>query len=209
MCNILVTGFTPFDGRQNNASWVAASSLRGSGIRTIEIPVIWGAATEFLDSACNDHCPDIIISMGEGREGWFDIETVASNTRRERPDNNDCLPQGVPIAANGPAFRKTPIPMGFLQRILASHGYPVRLSMDAGQFLCEEALYSLVRLKESRHRLKLIVFCHVPPYGTNIHIKGQQTVCDINTLTAFAKILLGAARDFYTNTAEGFVYKNS
>ncbi|MCZ6504283.1 MAG: pyroglutamyl-peptidase I, partial [Gammaproteobacteria bacterium] len=66
MSRILVTGFTPFDGRQNNASWIAASSLHGPDIRTVEIPVVWGAATKFLDSACVDHCPDIIISLGEG-----------------------------------------------------------------------------------------------------------------------------------------------
>ncbi len=195
---ILVTGFTPFDGRQNNASWIAASSLHGPDIRTAEIPVIWGAATEFLDSVCVDHCPDIIISLGEGREGWFDIETLASNTRKERPDNNGCLPHGVPISANGPACRKTTIEMGFLQRILASHGYPARLSRDAGQFLCEEALYSLIRLKESHSQLKLVIFCHLPPYGTRIHIKGHRTECDTTLLTAFAELLLSAAKDFST-----------
>ncbi len=195
---ILVTGFTPFDGRQNNASWIAASSLHGPDIRTAEIPVVWGAATEFFDSVCVDHCPDIIISLGEGREGWFDIETLASNTRKERPDNNDCLPHGVPISANGPASRKTTIEMGFLQRILASQGYPTRLSRDAGQFLCEEALYSLIQLMESHGQLKLVIFCHVPPCGTRIHIKGQQTECDTTLLTAFAELLLSTAKDFST-----------
>ncbi len=196
MPKILVTGFTPFDGRLSNASWVAASSLHGPDIRTAQIPVIWGAASEFLDSACNKHCPDIIICLGEGREDWFDIETVASNTRKERPDNNDALPHGVPISANGPAFRKTGIEMGFLQRTLVNHGYPARLSIDAGQFLCEEALYSLIELKESLSQLKLIIFCHVPPYGTKIHIKGQQTECDATLLATFARLLLSTAKDF-------------
>lgn len=203
MSKILITGFTPFDGRPNNASWIAASSLHGPDIRTAEIPVIWGAASEFLASVCNEHCPEIIIGLGEGREGWFDIETVASNTRKERPDNNDCLPHGVPISANGPASRKSIIEMGFLQRILASHGYPARLSTDAGQFLCEEALYSLVQLKESHRQLRLVIFCHVPPYGTKIHFKGQQTKCDATLLTPFARLLLSAAKDFST-TAKGF-----
>ena len=86
--------------------------------------------------------------------------------------------------------------MGFLQRMLAGHGYPARLSKDAGQFLCEEALYSLVQLMESHGQLKLVIFCHVPPYGTKIHIKGQQTECDTTLLTAFARLLLAAAKDF-------------
>ena len=195
MYKILVTGFTPLDGRQINASWVAASSLRGADIETAEIPVIWGAATEFLESACNDHCPELIISLGEGSEGWFDIETLASNTRKERPDNNDRLPHGAPIAANGPAFRNITNDLGSLQRHLANHGYPARLSSDAGQFLCEEALYSLAQLKETYNQLKLVIFCHVPPYGTKIHIKGQRTDCDTTILTAFAKHLLAAVKD--------------
>jgi pyroglutamyl-peptidase len=192
MSNILITGFTPFDGRLVNASWIAAASLEGSGINTMQIPVIWGAASALLESACHEICPEIIISLGEGREGWFDIETRASNTRKERPDNNNRLPTGTPISQDGPASRKIGIDMGFLQRVLTGAGYPVRLSSDAGQFLCEEALYTLIKLQASHTQLRLVVFCHVPPYGTQVRIENQRIECNTAILTTFASRLLSA-----------------
>jgi len=194
MSNVLVTGFTPFDGRQVNASWVAASSLQGNTVRTAEIPVVWGAASKLLRTFCDQHCPGIILCLGEGREGWFDIETLASNKRKQRPDNNDRLPQTARIDKKGPAYRKSPLGLGFMQRELASHGYPARLSTDAGQFLCEEALYTLIELLESHPALRLAIFCHVPPFGTTFRMKGQQTTCDGPLLGSFARLLIDTAK---------------
>ena len=48
---------------------------------------------------------------------------------------------------------------------LAADGHEVRLSTDAGAYLCEETLYSLESLKAEGRIPAAVSFCHVPPLG--------------------------------------------
>lgn len=191
MTDLLVTGFTPFDGRRVNASWIAAKSQHQH--RTLEIPVLWSAPAQCLSALCNDNCPELIISMGEGREGWFDIETVARNSRKERSDNAGAMPEGKPILPDGPEVINAGIDAGALQRNLAQQGYPIRISSDAGGFLCEETLYTLEHLKAKHARLSTVVFVHLPPYGTTFFRRGVEVQCKETELESFATALVAAA----------------
>jgi pyroglutamyl-peptidase len=190
MQNILITGFTPFDGREVNASWVAASSSNREGINALEIPVVWGKPMRVLQSFCDNQCPQMIISLGEGREGWFDIETIALNTRNERVDNEGKLPAGEPIIPGAPDSISASINAGVLQRGLARHGYPIRISNNAGQFLCEETLFVLEHLRNRYQSLEKVLFCHLPPFGTSVHIRGESRTCDQSVLEDFTQALL-------------------
>ncbi|MDO8291156.1 MAG: hypothetical protein Q7T44_18235, partial [Parvibaculum sp.] len=107
---ILLTGFEPFDGREHNASWIAASALAQRHCPDVElraalIPVYWGAPHRVLDPIGAAWHPDVIIGMGEGEPGVFSLETVANNTRRERADNDGVLPEGRVIESSGPTCR--------------------------------------------------------------------------------------------------------
>jgi pyroglutamyl-peptidase len=190
MQKTLITGFAPFDGREINASWVAASAIDRESVSTLEIPVVWGEPLKILSKYCSGHCPETIVSLGEGRNGWFDIETVALNTRMERPDNVGHSPKGEPINIGGPAAMIATINAMAIQRNLAGKGYPIRISKNAGQFLCEETLYVLEQLKQAHETLTKVIFCHVPPFGTTIHIKGKAGICNAVTLKQFANNLL-------------------
>lgn len=193
MTSTLVTGFTPFDGRNVNASWIAASSLAPRpGVTTREIPVIWGMPREVLGPLVAENSPHIIIGMGEGRAGWFDIETVARNTRKERPDNAEHLPDGEPVEPDGPDQRLASIDSVRLQEKIASEGYPIRVSSDAGAFLCEELLYTLEGLKTRHPSIRQVVFVHLPPFGSRFTLDGVEVVCDELRLERFATILLEA-----------------
>lgn len=186
----LVTGFTPFDGRQVNASWIAARSLAGEpDVQTLEIPVAWGEPAKLLTPVCRRDCPAVILSMGEGRPGWFDIETVARNTRNERPDNNGRQPAGAPIDPAGPDRIRASIDARALQRHLAAGDFPVRTSRDAGAYLCEETLYTLERLRVQHAALVTVVFVHLPPYGTPVRFGDRVTLCDEALLTRFSRHL--------------------
>ncbi len=188
--NVLLTGFTPFDGRQVNASWIAANAGRSDTVDTLEIPVIWGSPMKLLKSYCGQHCPTTIIAMGEGREGWFDIETIAQNSRQERPDNDGTLPEGKLISPEGPPIRMASCNAAHLQKSLMAAKFPTRISTDAGQFLCEEMLYTLETLKEEHTELQQVFFCHVPPHGSDLHIEGEITQCNEELLKNFTKQLL-------------------
>jgi pyroglutamyl-peptidase len=190
MPKVLVTGFTPFDGRSVNASWIAARSLATlDSIDTLEVPVLWGAPQRLLAPVCEVECPEVIISMGEGREGWFDIETVARNRRNERGDNHGNLPDGEPIYPDGPDQCHATIDAVQLQRQLNLAGVPARISRDAGAFLCEELLYTLETLKTQSGQLNKVVFVHLPPFGTQLVYAGERTTCDDALLGGFASIL--------------------
>ena len=198
MVKTLVTGFTPFDGRQVNGSWIAAQSLAGEpGVDALEIPVEWGQPANLLEPFCQRDCPEIIISMGEGREGWFDIETRARNARKERPDNQGQSPGGAPIHEAGEALLSASIDAFALQRRLAADAFPVRISRDAGAFLCEETLYNLERLRGRHAQLATVTFVHLPPYGSSLHFQGRTITCDENLLLPFARALLSAVHSLH------------
>lgn len=202
MANILVTGFTPFDGRQVNASWIAAASLAGdSRLDTLEIPVRWGAPASLLEPLCRERCPEAIIAMGEGRQGWFDIETVARNERRQRPDNDGVDPAG-PIVDDGPPHLDASIDAPALHRRLLARGFPVRVSSNAGQYLCEEMLYTLETLRARHSELATVTFVHLPPYSTPLFVGRQATCCSDAVLGDFASALLDAVLEVHAARSE-------
>jgi pyroglutamyl-peptidase len=201
MTDILITGFTPFDGRPVNASWIAARALglsghyRGHALRALEIPVCWGAPRIALARSLQSQVPGLIISMGEGEPGIFRIETRARNVRRERADNEGRLPEGVPNSATGPAERFSSFACEHLCRGLAAQGIPVRLSDDAGAYLCEELLYTLEEFKDLHPAIEQVLFVHVPPFGSTLVYKGREQLCSDALLTDFGQSLLQALLD--------------
>jgi pyroglutamyl-peptidase len=198
MHEILITGFTPFDGRPVNASWIAASALarkgewRGHRLRAIEIPVCWGAPRLALAQALQTGTPSLILSMGEGEPGIFRLETRARNVRRERADNVGRMPAGEPNSPTGPDERRSSFACQALCDALSAQGIPVRLSEDAGAYLCEELLYTLEEFKETEPAINQVLFVHVPPWGTPLQWQGKARVCDEALLQEFGEAMLPA-----------------
>lgn len=194
MRKIFLTGFTPFDGRSQNASWIAASALAQANpqrdLQAVLIPVCWGAPRQVLEPLVSHYQPDCIIAMGEGEPGVFRLETIARNTRRERADNDGRYPQGQCIENDGPEHRSASADCAGLQTTLCAQGIPVQLSGDAGAFLCEEMLYTLEGLRENHESLQSVLFVHVPPYGTELLYREQPHVCDESLLLDFGRRLL-------------------
>lgn len=194
---ILLTGFEPFDGREHNASWIAARALSqqhfpGAALRAILIPVCWGAPRRVLDPIVAEWQPHVIIGMGEGEPGVFRLESVANNARRERADNAGSVPEGRVIEPDGPGCRTTSADCATLCDALTALAVPVRVSTDAGAFLCEELLYTLEGLRATQDTLETVLFVHVPPFGTALEFRDQQRVCDEALLLEFASLLLAS-----------------
>ncbi len=189
MSDILITGFTPFDGRDVNASWVAAQTFTDAN--HLEIPVVWGAPMGALAEAIETYQPKTIISLGEGREGWFDIETRPRNARKHRKDNNGEFPTSD-ILRDGPDFYRATVNADLIQQTLLSQEIPIRISEDAGQFLCEETLYCLETLKLSKTGLEKVIFTHLPPYGTRVTYRNELREADNSLLKDFVERLVAA-----------------
>lgn len=195
MSHILLTGFTPFDGRACNASWIAARQLT-LGHRTphilhsLRIPVCWGEAARAIPVAIAHWRPELVIAMGEGEKGGFRIETLARNARRPRLDNAEQLPPHDCIEPGGPDEFPGSAPFDRIEEALANAGIPVRRSTDAGGFLCEEALFTLERCRADNPSLQLVLFVHLPPFGSTLHYRGEERLCDNALLADFGARLL-------------------
>jgi pyroglutamyl-peptidase len=187
LTQLLITGFTPFDGRTINGSWVAAQTYPNA--EHLEIPVVWGKPMDCLRQAVSNLKPRIVLSMGEGREGWFDIETRAQNQRNHRLDNLDQYPTGL-ILENGPEVFNATVDAQSLHQKMAEQSIPIRTSTDAGQFICEETLYCLEHLKTQFGFLECVLFVHLPPFGTHLSYRGKQREVDAPLLQDFVARLV-------------------
>jgi pyroglutamyl-peptidase len=167
---ILLTGFEPFGpGKPANPSWEGIRELDGQewhGRRLVarEMKVEWGAPLPALTRLIDELHPVAIFSFGQG--GGYAIETVAQNKRGMYPDNAGQLPIEPTITIDGPAEYRATIDAEALARELASRDRRVRLSTEAGDYLCEEMLYSLEHLKANSKSPLAVAFCHVPPLQT-------------------------------------------
>ena len=202
---MLLTGFTPFDGREVNASWQLARQVstswhdlevsRAWNLDILEIPVRWNAPEQAIDeflSHPGHNTPSVIVSLGEGRENWFDLETRANNQRQQRVDNDLMLPGSPSIHPSGPDIVRSSFDHLALQKILLAKGFPVRRSLSAGGFICEETLYIIEKLRLRTPSVKAVVFVHLPPWGTAIYTGESRRVCETDLLGSFGIQLVNA-----------------
>lgn len=168
---ILLTGFEPFgERRPPNPSWEGIAALNdtewnGHRLVAMQLPVIWGEPIQQIGIQVDQWKPVAVFSFGQGASGAFAIETRARNQRGEIADNSGSLPQLPLIVGDGPTEYTSEFPADKVIGLLTQKGYSVRRSEDAGQYLCEETLYSLESLRRSR-KIPSVAFCHVPPLGS-------------------------------------------
>ena len=188
----LVTGFSPFEGRSVNSSWIAAQNISQRfsdlDLEILELPVVWGEPARIFTPRCQHNPPDVVLSKGEGKPGHFTIETVTRNIRKHRMDNNSAFPPTATINQLGKEQYQSSAPFVEIQRLMAEK-FPIVLSQDAGNFLCEETLYTLEELKSVTTKLQLVIFAHLPPFGTPLE---DGTITDERLVGAFAEALINA-----------------
>ena len=189
--SLLITGFEPFDGRLFNSSWEAICRLKLKNTILERLPVVWDEPTRRIKELFEEFKPHTILSLGEGHEGWFDIETIARNRRASRTDERGSLPRVGFNCASGTPRLKITTEVEKLHKHLLTKGYPVRISSDAGNFICEETLYCIESLlRENRETLKRVLFIHLPPFETELEINEKSTSVDKKYLEDFASGLL-------------------
>ncbi|MCB1210173.1 MAG: hypothetical protein KDK97_12635, partial [Verrucomicrobiales bacterium] len=136
----ILSGFEPFGGRKVNASYQVAKAIAaanpGRDLTLVEVPVVWGAPEKAL--AAEKSKPwTLWLAFGEGTP-VFSIETVADNRRADYADNQRKKPTQERILPAAPDQLTTPFPATVLAEMLRSQGLPVRVSKEAGNYLCEE-----------------------------------------------------------------------
>lgn len=141
---ILVTGFEPFGNDVENASWEAVSRLpsqietTGSNVEIFRrmLPVEFNHGREKLREFIVDTRPDAVVCVGEaGRRVDITPETTAVNSARAAiADNSGYLATGEALDAG--TVIDSRLPNEHIANTLADAGYPVSLSHDAGQYVC-------------------------------------------------------------------------
>ena len=187
---VLITGFQPFGGRASNSSWEGVKWINEPGLLIEELPVVWGVPTQRLGELVDFYRPSTVISFGQGKEREFALETKALNLRDNRLDEQGNLPRKPLNSDTGPSevFLETDV-LG-LHSFLSQRNFPVRISEDAGQYLCEETIYALSGLQKAYLELDRVFFSHVPPYGSSVEMARNVTVVDEVLLQEYVRSVL-------------------
>jgi len=148
---VLLTAFEPFGGAPINTSAELAQTLaeRDGRFDLHILPVVASDAESVAKAAYAAGASRYrwALSLGEaGPEPEVRLEWIAVNWDDYRiPDNAGQTIEGAQIVADGPAawFATFDLP-GIASALADSTPLPVRLSLSAGNFLCNRLAYSLL-----------------------------------------------------------------
>jgi pyroglutamyl-peptidase len=167
MPTILITGFGPFPGAPYNPTIALVKKLarlRRPALADVRIvyhifPTSYAAVDRDLPALMADHQPDALLMFGlAARTKYLRIETRARNALALLPDAGGKVLRRNAIAPGAPPDRAMPAPQRRLLAAARAARGTVRLSRDAGRYLCN---YLCWRASE-RGGPRLAAFVHVP-----------------------------------------------
>lgn len=169
---VLVVGFGPFPGVPDNPAAAVARRfacrtgeyrLRGIRLSAAVVPTTW-ELLEDLPGVLARVRPDVIIALGVAVEApVVRIETLAVNrATRIAVDAVGARARSRRLRADGPPVLHAPSDPGRLVRAARARGLPLRLSRDAGDYLCNALFYEAALLVRASGRTARLAFVHVP-----------------------------------------------
>lgn len=170
MTRVLVTGFEPFGEQPVNPSQLVAEALDG-----VVLPVSYERAADELRRAVDERAPDVVVCFGLAADRTaITIERYAHNLDEASTTDNEGNPgSGKPIDAGGPLALASTLPVDAIVGALRAEEIPAEVSRDAGGYLCNHVLYSLLR---SRVRGG---FVHLPPLDAvalEVQLRAARTI---------------------------------
>lgn len=165
---LLLTGFGPFPGAPDNPTGALiralARKLRKSGV-AVSIHVFktaYATVDRQLPRRLAREKPDALLMFGLAtRSRALRIETRARNRVARLPDASGIISPSRVIEPGGVKHRAIRAPKAALLRAAKSGGLPARLSVNAGDYLCNYLYWRALTAKQDRPRR--ITFVHVPP----------------------------------------------
>ncbi len=165
---IIVSGFAPFGGERINPSWEVAQSLDGEVIgglkvKSVRLPVNCARAANGIAATIARYRPRAVLGLGQaqGRPA-LSIERIAINLFQQRGAGKlDARNEGQPVIRNGPDAYFSRLPIGAILNALARRKVPAAVSLSAGAYACNAAMYSALHATRRRPNL-LVGFIHLP-----------------------------------------------
>jgi pyroglutamyl-peptidase len=173
MTNALVIGFGPFPGARKNPSGALARRLGrrkfvGTRIAAEVLPTTYAAVAKALPALIARRRPDIVLFFGLARRAdCLRIETRAVNAQSTlHPDAAGFVPRRRPIAPGAPRRLAARASVRRLVDAARSAQVPVKVSRNAGRYVCNAALFTCLDLARKSGRPKRVAFVHIPKPGT-------------------------------------------
>ena len=152
---ILVTGFEPFGGERLNSTEQVLGTLPdaigGYAIHKLLLPVEFVKARELVIAEYDRINPAAVIMLGQaGGRSAITPETTAVNMMIavedgfSIPDNAGYAPDHTPIVEDGPETLQSTLPIGRIIEAVRAAGIPCERSDDAGRYVCNTVLYSIL-----------------------------------------------------------------
>ncbi len=174
----MVFGFGPFLDLDENPTELVVRSLDGKTIGEekvtgVVLPVDYDQVEDRILGAIKRVKPSLVVGFGvaQGREK-VTPEKIAVNYRfASAPDNVGRKIEGARIDESEPDGIFSDLPVEHLAKSLNSAGIPASVSFSAGAYLCNNAMFVIVR--ESRTQGFAGGFVHVPCHSEWVSRKSE------------------------------------
>jgi pyroglutamyl-peptidase len=172
MTTLLVTGFGPFPGAPYNPTGPLVArlarlrrpALAGVAIVPHVFTTSYAAVDRELPALIARHKPDALLMFGlAGRAKWVRIETRARNALAMLPDATSASLRRQTIVTGRPAALVLPAPTRHLLAAARGARVRVKLSRDAGRYLCNYLCWTAADVVARAQGPRLAAFIHVPP----------------------------------------------
>lgn len=183
---VLISGFEAFGEHKVNPTALIVDALNQGLIpfpstlklEHILLPVTFDDSYKKLEKKIESFNPDVIISFGVANRDSIELENVAINYIDARiKDNAGTQPQEQEITPNGPQSFLSTLPLQGIEARLKEAQLPVKISNDAGSYVCNFLFYKL--MESNQDTFRLCGFIHVPPLEVMSFEKLQTAVSHI------------------------------
>jgi pyroglutamyl-peptidase len=186
---ILVTGFEPFAGADDNPSSRLVERLNERPIAIADIhaavlPVSVQRMPAELTELLRRHRPDVVLGLGEARgSAVIRVERVAVNLLEFAvPDNDGVSRTDTPVVPGGPPAYFTSIPANGLVDAIRAASVPCTASLSAGSYLCNQMFYLTLHWAAHVARQPRVAFLHLPSLPTQNTSGAGTAAMDLDTL---------------------------
>jgi len=152
--SILITGFSAFPGAPVNPSarivmcllsrHARRFQLHGIRLQTAILPVVYDEVAQRVEDLVTRTQPDAIVHLGlASRRKQVSVETRAVNRITTlHPDAAKRRAAARAVRAGGLPALRSPLATPSLATLMRRTGVPTQLSIDAGDYVCNQTLYT-------------------------------------------------------------------
>ncbi len=194
---VLVTGFGPHAGAEENPADAAVKGLHGfrvagARVQAVILPSAYGAAARRLKASLRRLDPCAVVCFAAGPSGPFLLERTARNRDDDpRPDATRKVHRGVPIDRKAPAEVPSTLPLDVIRARLSAADIPSMASDNAGGYLGNHAFFQLMQAMPADRGVAGLIRMPVPSPKTDLAGKARLR---LQAATA-VRLIVGAAAE--------------